>query len=76
MPIRFSLQGGYEFDINPYDQGFLPRYSTLYAFTNISKSAYSTDIYLSQEFQFGEFSVGLNEVMKSTESKSIFSKYI
>ena len=73
MPIRFSLQAGYEFDINPYDQGFLPRYSTLYAFTNISKSAYSTDIYLSQEVQFGEFSIGLNEIMKSTESFSMLN---
>tara|TARA_Y100001960_G_C14777535_1_gene884258 strand:- start:3966 stop:4889 length:924 start_codon:yes stop_codon:yes gene_type:complete len=73
MPIRFSLQGGYEFDINPYDQGFLPRYSTLYTFTNISKSSYSTDIFLSQEFQFGEFSIGLNEMMKSTESFSMLN---
>jgi hypothetical protein len=71
--IRFSLQAGYEFDINPYDQGFLPRYSTLYTFTNISKSAYSTDIYLSQEVQFGEFSIGLNEIMKSTESFSMLN---
>ena len=51
MPIRFSIQGAYEFDLNPYDQGFLPRYTTLYTFTNISKSSYSTDVYLSQEFQ-------------------------
>ena len=73
MPIRFSIQGAYEFDLNPYDQGFLPRYTTLYAFTNISKSSYSTDVYLSQEFQFGEFSIGLNESMKSTESFSMLN---
>tara|TARA_B100000767_G_C19738749_1_gene525141 strand:+ start:115 stop:1128 length:1014 start_codon:yes stop_codon:yes gene_type:complete len=73
MPVRFSLQGGYEFNINPYDQGFLPRYSTLYAFTNISKSSYSTDVYLSQEFQLGEFSFGLNQVMKSAQSFSMLN---
>ncbi|MBL30706.1 MAG: hypothetical protein CMC81_05675 [Flavobacteriaceae bacterium] len=73
MPIRFSIQGAYEFDLNPYDQGFLPRYTTLYAFTNISKSSYSTDVYLSQEFQFGEFSIGLNESMKSTEAFSMLN---
>ena len=73
MPIRFSIQGAYEFDLNPYDQGFLPRYTTLYAFTNISKSSYSTDVYLSQEFQFGEFSICLNESMKSTEAFSMLN---
>jgi hypothetical protein len=67
LPIRFSLQGGYEFDVNPYDRPLLPRYSTILAFINASKMGENFDIYLSQEAQLGEFSIGLNQQFKKTQ---------
>ena len=44
-PIRISLQAGYEFDINPFERGFLPQYSYLYTFLNLVK--YGEALYLS-----------------------------
>ena len=32
LPMQISLQGGNEFDLNPYERRFLPRYSYLYTF--------------------------------------------
>lgn len=68
LPIRVSAQGGYEFDINPYDRSIMPRYSTVYAFMNLSKIGDNYDIYLSQEAQLGSFSVGLNQQFRKTSS--------
>ena len=68
LPIRMALQGAYEFDINPYDRSILPRYSTIMSFVNISKMGEFIDVYVSQEAQFGEFSVGVNQQFKKTDS--------
>lgn len=68
MPIRYSFQGGYEFDVNPYDRSIMPRYSTIYAFLNASKMGDNFDIFLSQEAQLGSFSMGLNQQFRKTDS--------
>jgi len=68
LPIRYSIQGGYEFDVNPYDRPLLPRYSTILAFINASKMGDNLDIYLSQEAQLGQFSIGLNQQFKKTQN--------
>ncbi|MGA1030628.1 MAG: type IX secretion system membrane protein PorP/SprF, partial [Flavobacteriaceae bacterium] len=68
LPIRMALQGAYEFDINPYDRSILPRYSTILSFVNISKMGDFIDVYVSQEAQFGEFSIGVNQQFKKTQS--------
>ena len=68
LPIRMALQGAYEFDINPYDRSILPRYSTIMSFVNISKMGEFIDVFISQEAQFGEFSVGVNQQFKKTDS--------
>ncbi len=47
--------------MNPYDRRFLPRYSYLYSYGSIIMTANSMNIFLSQEFQLGSFSVGLHE---------------
>ena len=60
-PIQISLQGGYEFDLNPYERRYLPRYSYLFAYGSFTKFGDATLIYLSQDFQLGEFSVGLSQ---------------
>jgi type IX secretion system PorP/SprF family membrane protein len=68
LPIRMALQGAYEFDINPYDRSILPRYSTILSFVNISKMGEFIDVFVSQEAQFGEFSIGVNQQFKKTQS--------
>jgi type IX secretion system PorP/SprF family membrane protein len=68
LPIRYSVQGGYEFDINPYDRSIMPRYSTIYAFLNASKMGDNYEVFLSQEAQLGSFSMGLNQQFRKTDS--------
>ncbi len=68
LPIRFSAQGAYEFDINPYDRSIMPRYSTIYTFMNVSKMGDNYDIFLSQEAQLGSFSIGLNQQFRKTSN--------
>ena len=68
LPIRYSIQGGYEFDINPYDRSIMPRYSTIYTFMNASRMGENFDIYLSQEAQLGSFSIGLNQQFRKTNN--------
>ena len=47
--------------MNPYERRFLPRYSYLYAYGSFTKFGDAVLIYLSQDFQLGEFSVGLSQ---------------
>lgn len=68
LPIRYSVQGGYEFDINPYDRSIMPRYSTIFAFLNASKMGDNLEVFLSQEAQLGSFSMGLNQQFRKTDS--------
>jgi|TARA_B110000444_G_scaffold2825_1_gene2526 hypothetical protein len=70
LPIKFSVQGAYEWDVNPYDRRWLPRYSSLLAFFNASKSGNDIEMYLSQEFQLGEVSIGLNQQFKKISDLS------
>lgn len=60
-PVQISLQGAYEFDLNPYERRYLPRYSYLFAYGSFTKFGDAVLIYLSQDFQLGEFSVGLSQ---------------
>ncbi len=64
-PIQISVQGAYEFDLNPYERRFLPRYSYLYSYGSFTKFGDSVLIYLSQDFQLGEFSIGLSQQASS-----------
>ena len=68
LPIRYAIQGGYEFDINPFDRSIMQRYSTIYAFMNASKMGENFDIFLSQEAQLGSFSIGLNQQFRKTNN--------
>lgn len=61
QPLTYGFQLAYEFDMNPYDRRFLPRYSYLYAYTSVRRDSESINIFSSQEFQLGEFSVGANQ---------------
>lgn len=67
LPIRYSIQGAYEFDINPFDRSIMPRYSTILSFINASKMGDDINVFLSQEAQLGQFSVGLNQQFKKSQ---------
>ncbi len=60
-PIQISVQGAYEFDLNPYERRYLPRYSYLFTYGSFTKFGDAVLIYLSQDFQLGEFSIGISE---------------
>jgi len=64
-PIQISIQGAYEFDLNPYERRFFPRYSYLYAYLAYTKFGEANIIYLSQDLQLGEFSFGLSQQLGS-----------
>tara|TARA_Y100000389_G_scaffold204221_1_gene255657 strand:+ start:474 stop:1478 length:1005 start_codon:yes stop_codon:yes gene_type:complete len=68
LPIRYSVQGGYEFDINPFDRTIMPRYSTIYSFINLSKMGNDIDVFISQEAQLGSFSMGFNQQFRKTDN--------
>ncbi len=66
-PISLSFQAGYEFDVNPYDQSFLPRHT--YLFTYFSLTSFNKSLYLNliEEIRMGEFSVGLNQKISNVD---------
>ena len=68
LPIRIGVQGGYEFNINPFERRFLPRFSYLYTFINFVKYGPSNYIGLGQEFQFGEFAIGFTQQASMVKS--------
>ncbi len=67
-PVEVSIQGAYEFDLNPYERRYLPRYSYLYAYGSFTKYGDALKIYLSQDFQLGEFSIGLSQQATSIDA--------
>jgi type IX secretion system PorP/SprF family membrane protein len=67
-PISIGLQGAYEFNINPFERGFLPRFSYLYTYLNFRKYGDSMYIALGQDFQLGEFSLGFTQQGGSVDS--------
>ena len=56
-----ATQIGYEFDLNPYQQGVLPNYSYLFFYNSYIKQGSKSRFCTSQEFILGNFSVGINE---------------
>ena len=67
-PISIGLQGAYEFNINPFERGFLPRFSYLYTYLNFRKYGDSMYIAFGQDFQLGEFSLGFTQQGGSVDS--------
>lgn len=53
--------GAYEFNVNPFERVFFPKYSFLLAYGSLTKIGNSYRMFLSQELQLGEFSVGVNQ---------------
>lgn len=57
-PINFTLQGGREWDINPFERSFLPAESYLYVFSSLSYKEQQLALNLTQDLQVGQFSIG------------------
>tara|TARA_A100001015_G_scaffold320742_1_gene448287 strand:+ start:3550 stop:4554 length:1005 start_codon:yes stop_codon:yes gene_type:complete len=67
-PIRYTLNGAYEFNLNPYERSFLPKFSYLLAYSSITQINTSTYLYFSEEAQFGEFSIGISQQISNVRS--------
>ena len=61
LPISYVVNGAYEFNVNPFERVFFPKYSFLLAYGSLTKIGNSYRMFLSQELQLGEFSVGVNQ---------------
>jgi type IX secretion system PorP/SprF family membrane protein len=68
MPMTIVVNGGYEFNVNPYERNFLPRYSFLFTYGSLTKYDTSYYLYLSQELQLGEFSLGISQQASKVQS--------
>ena len=69
--IKFGMQLGYEFDINPFGRSYLPRYSYLYTMLNTVKEGSSIYTQLEQKFNLGEFNLGLSQQTSMVDSFSL-----
>lgn len=68
LPMSIVLNGGYEFNMNPYERSILPRYSFLFTYGSITKYDSSYYLFLSQELQLGEFSLGISQQASKVKS--------
>lgn len=66
-----SLQTGIQFDINKYNQGFLPYYSYLYFYNTFSKQGAKSRIDLYQEAILGNVGFGLNQHFNNFDGFSV-----
>lgn len=64
-PISISFQGGIEFDINPYDRNFLPRYSYLFTYGDLTYTEKNLYLNLVQDIRLGSFSFGLTQKLSN-----------
>lgn len=69
--IKYTLNGAYEFNINPYDRSIIPQHSYLLTYGSITKIEQALYVYLSQEVQFGELSLGLSQQASKIEKLNL-----
>lgn len=69
--LFMSVQTGYEYDLNPYTQSFLPDYSYLFLYNTFSKQGSKTRFDLYQEAILGNVSFGLNQHFNNYEGFSV-----
>jgi hypothetical protein len=71
--LYISVQAGYELDINPLGQSFLPENSFLFFYSSFSKQASKSRISLYQEILLNNFSLGINQHLNSYEETGLGS---
>jgi hypothetical protein len=69
--LLLSLQAGYEYDLNPYDQGILPSFSYLFLYNSLTLQGAKSRIDLFQELILGNISIGLNQHVNNYEGITI-----
>lgn len=69
--LMLSLQAGYEYDLNPYGQGILPKFSYLFLYNSFTKQGAKSRIDLYQELILGNISFGINQHVNNYEGITI-----
>jgi hypothetical protein len=59
--ISISVQGAYEFEIDPYDRLSLPKHSYLFLYTSFTNEGEIMRFYASEELQLNGFKFGLHQ---------------
>lgn len=59
--ISITTNAAYEFNLNPFDRGLLPRYTYLLTYAHYTMQGKSRLLNLSQEIQLAEFAFGVNQ---------------
>ena len=58
--MKLTLSGAYEFNINEYERSVIPRHSYLLLYGSLANFNNAQYLSLSEEVQFGEFSLGIS----------------
>jgi hypothetical protein len=66
--MSLSFQGGIEFNLNPYECIFLPRYSYLFTYAAVNQNEKKIYYNLVQELRMGGFSMGLSQKFSNAGS--------
>ncbi|PHS53485.1 MAG: hypothetical protein COB01_04030 [Lutibacter sp.] len=69
--LFMSLQTGYEYDLNPYNQNSLPPNSFLFLYASLSKQGAKTRVDFYQEAILDNFSLGFNQHINNYLGASI-----
>lgn len=71
LGISYVINGGYEYNVNPYENIFFPKHTYLLLYGSLSKQGNLSNMYLSQDLQLAGFSLGLNQQFSHLESFSM-----
>lgn len=71
LPIGYVINGAYEFNVNPFEKVYFPKHSFLLAYASLTKLGKTYRMFLSQELQLGEFSIGVNQQMSYLQNFSM-----
>ena len=71
LPIGYVINGAYEFNVNPFEKVYFPKHSFLLAYASLTKLGKTYRMFLSQELQLGELSIGVNQQMSYLQNFSM-----
>ncbi|MDA9892916.1 hypothetical protein N9V60_04055 [Flavobacteriaceae bacterium] len=66
--MKLTLSGAYEFNINEYERSVIPRHSYLLLYGSLANFNNAQYLSLSEEVQFGEFSLGISQQLSNVET--------
>lgn len=66
--VKLTLSGAYEFNINEYERSVIPRHSYLLLYGSLANFNNAQYLSLSEEVQFGEFSLGISQQLSNVET--------